>query len=372
MSNARKLADNLPSVGQLSGRNVIVNGGMAIAQRGTSFSTGSSTVYTLDRFQSATGSSFNFDLTLTQSTDTPTGFSNSLKVSPDSTQTPSGSHNGAIRYNIEAQDLQRFAYGSSSAKKITLSFYVKSNKTGTYSVQLIGYDGQNSCVASYTIDASNTWERKTITIDPDTSNAFANDNTIGILIAWHLACGPDDIVSPNTSWGVATTGFRAATGQVNFMDATANEWYLTGVQLEVGSQASPFEHEPVGVTLRKCQRYYSQINGPVHGYAMWSYSTVCSTHFYLPEEMRTIPSVTFTGTTNQNNSNAVANDNFSIYNHNSWIGASGTGVQFGGTNSPNHKTIRVNCYPHGSFTSNGISCGFYMGTNCSINADAEL
>ena len=259
MSNARKLADNLPTEGSLSGRNAIVNGGMTISQRGTSFSTGSSTIYTLDRFQSATGSSFNFDLTLTQSTDTPTGFSNSLKVSPDSTQTPSGSQNGAIRYNIEAQDLQRFGYGSSDAKKMTLSFYVKSNKTGTYSLQLIGYDGQGSCLTTYTINSANTWERKSITFDPDTSNAFANDNTLGILIAWHLASGPDDVRTASTSWGLDDTGFRIVSGQVNFMDSTSNEWYITGVQLEVGSQATPFEHEPVGVTLSKCLKYFERL-----------------------------------------------------------------------------------------------------------------
>ena len=237
----------------------MINGEMKVAQRGTSFSTDSSTIYTLDRFMSGTGSSFNFDLTLTQSTDSPTGFSNSLKITPDSTQTPSGSQNGAIRYNIEAQDLQSLGYGSSDAKKMTLSFYVKSNKTGTYSVQLIGYDGQNSCVATYTIDASNTWERKTVTIDANTSNAFANDNTLGVIIAWHLACGPDDIVSPSTSWGVATTGFRAATGQVNFMDSTSNEWYLTGVQLELGTEATPFEHRSFSQELALCQRYYQVV-----------------------------------------------------------------------------------------------------------------
>tara|TARA_R100000231_G_scaffold43863_1_gene37965 strand:- start:205 stop:1290 length:1086 start_codon:yes stop_codon:yes gene_type:complete len=258
MSKARELAE-LGAVydsGALSNRNIIINGEMKLAQRGTSFSTSTSTIYTLDRFQSATGSSFNFDLTLTQSTDSPTGFSNSLKITPDSTQTPSGSDNGAIRYNIEAQDLQSLGYGSSDAKKMTLSFYVKSNKTGTYSLQLIGYDGQGTCLVGYTIDASNTWERKTITIDPDTSNAFANDNTLGILIAWQIAGGADDVRTPTSSWALSDTGFRIVSGQVNFMDSTSNEWYLTGVQLEVGSEATPFEHRSFGDELLRCQRYY--------------------------------------------------------------------------------------------------------------------
>ena len=314
MSKARELAElgGAYNDGALSNRNLIINGEMKVAQRGTSFSTSTSTIYTLDRFQSATGSSFNFDLTLTQSTDSPTGFSNSLKITPDSTQTPSSGQNGAIRYNIEAQDLQRLGYGSSDAKKMTLSFYVKSNKTGTYSVQLIGYDGQNSCVATYTIDASNTWERKTITIDPDTSNAFANDNTIGILLAWHLACGPDDIVSPNTAWGVATTGFRAGTGQVNFMDATANEWYLTGVQLELGSEATPFEHRSFGQELALCQRYFttweSGWGGVSEGSSYQQSSQVC-----FPVHMRDTPTIARTGGTN---STRYPSSNFGTINTN--------------------------------------------------------
>ena len=290
MSNARKLADNLPTEGSLSGRNVIVNGEMTISQRGSSFSTGSSSIYTLDRFQSSPGSSFNFDCTMSQSSDAPTGFSNSLKVSPDSTATPSASQNGAISYKIEAQDLQRFGYGSSDAKKVTLSFYVKSNKTGTYSLQLIGYDGQGSCLTTYTINSANTWERKSITFDPDTSNAFANDNTIGILIAWHLASGPDDVRTASTSWGLSDTGFRIVSGQVNFMDSTSNEWYLTGVQLEIGSQASPFEHRTFADELQRCQRYCI-VYGGVQAYdrigvGHCTGTTTFSVVITLPVEMR--------------------------------------------------------------------------------------
>ena len=296
MSKARELAE-LGAVydsGALSNRNIIINGEMKLAQRGTSFSTSTSTIYTLDRFQSATGSSFNFDLTLTQSTDSPTGFSNSLKITPDSTQTPSGSDNGAIRYNIEAQDLQSLGYGSSDAKKMTLSFYVKSNKTGTYSLQLIGYDGQGTCLVGYTIDASNTWERKTITIDPDTSNAFANDNTLGILIAWQIAGGADDVRTPTSSWALSDTGFRIVSGQVNFMDSTSNEWYLTGVQLEVGTEATPFEHRSFGDELERCQRYfykesYSGNYGPYFTQYIGSHRFV---HIFHPTTMRATPTST--------------------------------------------------------------------------------
>ena len=114
-----------------------------------------------------------------------------------------------------------------------------SNQTKlVYSVQFIHQDGSGkSCVINYTIDSSNTWERKTMTIEPDTSNAYDNDNALSLILAWHLACGSDDIILPQVL-GSKFTGFRAGTGQVNFMDATANEWYITGIQLELGSEAA--------------------------------------------------------------------------------------------------------------------------------------
>ena len=277
----------------------------------------------------------------------------------------------------EAQDLANSGWNyTSSSSFITLSFWVRSAKTGTYIVEFYNNNSAGFKIQSqsYTISSADTWEKKTITIDGDTALGFQNTTDAELLVYWWLAAGTTyNSGSTSAAFQTYSNANHAAGQAVNLLDSTSNEWYLTGVQLEVGSQASPFEHEPVGVTLRKCQRYYSQINGPVHGYAMWTYSSICSTHFYLPEEMRTIPSVTFTGTTNQGNSNSVTNDTFSIYNHSQWIGAnSATGIVFGGTNSPNHKTIRINAYPHGSLTSGGISAGFYMGTNCSINADAEL
>jgi len=298
MSKARELAE-LGAVydsGALSNRNIVINGEMTVAQRGTSFSPGTSTITTLDRFKSGVGSSFNFDTTLTQSTDAPTGFNNSLKVTPDSTQTPTGSQNGAIRYDIEAQDMQRFGYGSSDAKKITVSFYVKSNKTGTYTFQLLGYDGQGTCLIGYTIDSANTWERKSITFDPDTTNAFDNNVSLGVIMAWNLAGGPDDVLAPNTNWASSSTGFRIVSGQVNFMDSTANEWYLTGVQMEVGTEATPFEHRSFGQELALCQRYYF-VNDPdavVTYMASGAYTSHATTAIHVvnfPATMRAAPTV---------------------------------------------------------------------------------
>jgi len=240
---------------QLSHRNLIINGAMQVAQRGTSFSWTSS-VYTLDRFKVGNGGGFTFDTTITQDTNAPSGFSNSLKITPDTTQTPTGSDNATVFQNLEGQDVQRLAYGTNDAKKITLSFYVKSNKTGTYGVQLQDLDNDLTCVVGYTVDTANTWERKTLTFNENTSNSFDNDNNGSLRICWHLACGSDDLVSEDTSWGISTGGFRSITGQVNFMDNTSNTWQITGLQLEVGSVATPFEHRSYGEELARCQRYY--------------------------------------------------------------------------------------------------------------------
>lgn len=321
MSKARDIADlgavtsRLDTVGAsdgaLSNRNMIMNGAMQVAQRGTSFNVGTSTIYGLDRFQFATGSSFDFDITGSQSTDAPSGFANSLKCTPNTTQTPSDIQNCAIRTNFEGFDLQRLGYGTSDAKKMTLSFYVKSNKTGTYSVQFIHQDGSGkSCVINYTIDSSNTWERKTMTIEPDTSNAYDNNNALSLILAWHLACGSSDIVSPSSSWGVNSTGFRAGTGQVNFMDATANEWYITGIQLEVGDTGTPFEHRSYSDELQRCMRYYqaNDATGNNNGFVVTEYSNNFRGRYLFPVTMRANPTVTtdFSGATIYDSSTSVS------------------------------------------------------------------
>ena len=169
MSNARKLADNLPREGQLGNRNLLYNGKHEVAQRGTSFSSAGNVIYLTDRWHIPIGSGFNLDTTLSQSTTVPTGqgFKYSLKVEADTVQTPSGSHNGGIAQKLEGQDVQHLAYGTSSAKSVTLSFWVRSNKTGVYCCQLqtnhYGGSNQYGHVKEYTISAANTWEKKILT-----------------------------------------------------------------------------------------------------------------------------------------------------------------------------------------------------------------
>jgi hypothetical protein len=296
MSNARELAQ-IPSTPS-GRRNLIINGAMTVAQRGTSISITNTTGYTLDRFKIGRGSNYNFDVDVSQSSDAPTDFANSLKIDVQATATPSASDNATLEYFIEGQDLTHLNYGSSSGKYVVLSFWVKSNKTGTYGCQFKLDSNSRNFTNSYTISSSNTWEKKTITINPDTAGAaFADNNLVGARIIWHLSTGPDDILSGNRDW-TADALFRSVTGQVNLLDSTSNEFYLTGVQLEVGTVATEFEHRSFGEELALCQRYYTKFDFPQTTPFFLSHkqtgNTVRST-VTTPVPMRTTPTINASG-----------------------------------------------------------------------------
>jgi len=242
----------------LSNRNFIINGAFQISQRGN-VTMGSSSAYTLDRWRAACGSSFNWDsAVVSQSTTSPDGFSNSLKVDIANTETPTAGQNALIQQKIEAQNLQSLAFGTSSAKQCTLSFHVRSNKTGTYCVQITQPDASKYVLFEYSISSADTWEKKTITISGNTADVIANDNGGGFEVDWHLACHSDDHVAATTSWA-SSGAFKATSNQVNLFDNASNEWYLAGVQLELGSVATDFEHRSVGQELALCQRYFYKI-----------------------------------------------------------------------------------------------------------------
>ena len=247
--------------GHLSNRNIIINGAMTVSQRATSASFTSGGVFpALDRFKAVGNSSMTVNTTISQTADSPDGLGYCYKVLVNASQTPTGSENFLCRYSGEERDMKRFGYGTSACKQATLSFSVKSNKTGLYSVQV--YIGNNSpnIIVTYTINSANTWERKTITLPTyTTSFTHPSDNNRGLMIDWHLADGPDDITS-TTGWDTSTTLARAATGQVNLLDATNNYWQMTNVQFEVGDTATSFEHRSFGEELLRCQRYYERHN----------------------------------------------------------------------------------------------------------------
>ena len=247
----------------LSNRNKVINGAMICSQRTISASvTGSTNAYVaLDRFKSRNVHDGAY--TLSQSTTSPDGFANSLKVDVTTADTSLASNvRATIEHFIEAQDLQDLGYGTSSAKTITVSFYVRSNKTGNYGFSIEQADnGFKQVTLQYTINSADTWERKTFTIAGDTSGVINNDEGSGLELYWWLAAG-----STYTSGSTRTTYTAYANGDfgagqaVNLLDSTSNEWYITGVQLEVNSSgvATDFEHRSFADELRRCQRYYAK------------------------------------------------------------------------------------------------------------------
>ena len=280
--------------GQISGRrNKVINGAMQVAQRGTSDSGITASEYAdgPDRYKLG-GSSFG-TVTVSQSTDSPDGFSNSYKVD---VTTANGSLSAGslleIQTSFEGQDVQAFAKGSSSAKEYTLSFYVKSTKTGTYVVMLFDHDNSRMCCKTYTVSDTN-WNRYTLTFPADTTGAFGNDNAKSMSIKFALVAGTTFTSGTlQTTWG---SGGNATSrgGQVNFADNTSNDWYLTGVQLEVGSQATAFEHRSYGEELALCQRYYFKphlVNNLMPAYQYHSQYKMSVVQF--PTTMRTTPTCT--------------------------------------------------------------------------------
>ena len=245
----------------LSNRNKVINGGMTCCQRATTFAvTGSTNAYVVpDRFKCVNVHDGAY--TLTQSTTSPDGFSSSIKVDVTTADTSlTTSQRLYFAHFIEAQDLQDLAYGTSSAKSVVVSFYVRSNKTGNYAFALNQADnGFKNISFQYTISSANTWERKSFVIPGDTAGVINNDNGTGIEMYFWLAAGPTYTSgSTQSSWTAYSNGDFAAGQGVNLLDSTSNEWYLTGVQFEINSSgvATDFEHRSFGQELALCQRYF--------------------------------------------------------------------------------------------------------------------
>ena len=246
------------SLNTVNQKNIIINGSMDIAQRGTSVA-GVGNAYVLDRWNILPGTLGTW--TKSQSTDVPTGqgFATSLKMDCTTADaSPSASEFLMVRQKFEGQNLQYIKKGTANAESTTLSFWVKSNKTGTYICELRDSDNSRQINKSYTINSANTWEKKTITFPGDTTGTLDNDNAVSLSLQFWLGAGSDYTSGTlQTDWGSQTPANRAV-GQVNLADSTSNEWYVTGVQLEAGSVASDFEFLPVDVNLQRCQRYFEK------------------------------------------------------------------------------------------------------------------
>ena len=244
-------------------RNLIINGAMQVAQRGTSFATmgEADSQYTLDRFKWQESGTPTFEMTVTQDSSSPDemGNSKSLKVEVTTADATLGSNERArIEQYIEAQNCQGIRKGTSAAKKLTASFWVKSSKTGTYILELQENDNDRSNSQSYTISSANTWEYKTVTFPADTTGTINNDNGNGITFRMYLCAGTLYTSGTlATSWQ-STTSANQAVGQVNLADTANATWFVTGIQLELGENASDFEHRSFDEEMRLCLRYFER------------------------------------------------------------------------------------------------------------------
>ena len=279
-------------------RNIIINGDMSLAQRATSTSSITGNGYhTIDRFNTINTTLGTW--TQSQSTDVPTGqgFATSLKMDCTTADaSPAAGDRLDIQQKIEGQNLQYLKKGTSSTQSTTLSFWVKSNKTGTYIAELFDSDNTRQISQAYTISSSNTWEKKTLTFAGDTSGALGNDNGNSLQVSWFLAVGSTySSGTLSTTW-TSNTNANRAVGQVNLADSTSNEWYVTGVQLEAGTTASEFEFLPVDVNLARCQRYFLSLQGVGStaigsGISQTSSASACYINFIT--SMRSSPTATY-------------------------------------------------------------------------------
>jgi hypothetical protein len=297
MSKARQLADlgNVYDDGALSNRNLIINGAMQVAQRGTS-STGVN-YKTVDRFRLDQNTMDELAFTQSQDTDAPAGFKNSYKLTVNTPETSLVLTEWLyMRYTMEGQDAQVLQFGQSTAQKTTMSFWVKSSVTGDYAVLFFNDQGSaRGQTLTYTVNAANTWEYKTIVFDGDTAQNFANSNAAGPDLYFTLSAGPDRKTTDGSSW-INYTANASAYGQTADV-ATVNgaTWQITGVQLEVGDTATPFEHRSYGDELARCQRYY--FSSDEADSLLLSFGDVTSgdsTYFTIlhPTTMRTGPTIT--------------------------------------------------------------------------------
>ena len=285
-------------------KNLIINGAMQVAQRGN-ISSVTDGYGGADRFKfNRSGAAV---VTLRQQgvgnspTDQGFGFCQQIDVTTADSSLAAGDY-ALISYRFEGQDLQQLKKGTANAQQVTLSFYIKSPKTGTHIVELVDQSNSARHVnKAYTVSSANTWEKKTVTFPMETSNTITNDNARRMDLNWWLAAGSTySSGSLQTSWGADTDANRAV-GQVNCMDSTDNNIFITGVQLELGTVATDFEHRSFAEELRSCYRYFYHTGADstdtayfddAGGVAQAESTTKAICAVRHPVEMRSTPTVT--------------------------------------------------------------------------------
>ena len=314
MTTAAELASYASSFPSF--RNRIINGDMRIDQRnaGGSITLNSTVQYTVDRIPTYKGTSSAI-ITAQQSTTAPAKFVNSVIFTVSTGATPSiGDINGFWQV-IEGSNVADLGWGTANAQTVTLSFWVRSSVTGTYSVSFTNSSSNRFYVATYSISSANTWEKKTITVagDTDISATWATDNTGGIQIVWDLGYGTD-FNGTAGSWSAST--IRRTSDSVQWCATTGATFYITGVQLEEGTVATPFEHRPYGIELALCQRYYQARSGTeINAARAFATDIAVRMNVFLINPMRANPSVTLIGSTGWSvggSPGGITNDYFRI------------------------------------------------------------
>ena len=246
----------------LSNRNKIINGAMQISQRNGTSSTNIETnnvKYHLDRYAIQGYGLDELSAGVAQSTDSPDGFAHSLKITVNTPESSIAADEYVSLYQkMEGQDFQDLAYGTSGAKDITMSFYVKSSITGTFAFTIYRDESTDRIInKTYTINSANTWERKVITIAGDTSSGITNDNSARWWNVWHLGAGSNWTSVTNSTWGnYSTASWVGGSSTDAVLTTNGATWAITGVQLEVSSVATAFEHRSISDELLRCQRYF--------------------------------------------------------------------------------------------------------------------
>lgn len=301
-------------------RNLIINGAMQVWQRGTTIDTITNGDYLCDRWRIAHGGT-DGNVDVDRSTDVPSGqgFAYSQKISMDASETSLDADDQLnLQQRFEGQNLQHILKGTSSAKSLTLSFWVKSSVAETYSVNLRDNDNTRVIAATYVINAANTWEKKTITFAGDTTGALDNDNDRSLDLTFYIDAGTSFTGGTfASSWGDASNNNVRVSATTGWLESTSPEWYITGVQLEVGEDASDFEHRSFGDELVRCQRYYYKTvtDTAADGFGNGNVNSTVRVDGYIPfkQTMRASPTAIETSGTagdyrvNQGGANTTCN-----------------------------------------------------------------
>jgi hypothetical protein len=343
-------------------RNRIINGAMVIAQRGTSFAglTSSNTDgWPADRFRLRNSDSVSV-LTVSQVADAPSGFVYSARAQVTTINATPNSET-FIEQIIEGNNLLGLAYGTASAQSFTLSFWVKASVTGTYNIWMYSASSAKAVGFSYAVSSANTWTKISATIFGDTAAALASDNSAGLYIRWYLDAAASAIGPLNATWSPSNLNNRMVSGSVRLCSTLNATFQITGVQLEAGNTSSSFEYRDYGNELALCQRYFQSLTYGTGNATYGPYGlcrnglTVCHIA-YLPVQMRTAPTATYTVNAG---TNVLKQDG----------GTYAVTLIRSSTSTVNEMAFEVEI---GSSSLNTTGCAGFYGGSFVINATSEL